>query len=817
MTEDSNMQRMTEAGDEYFADALTNMQPHCEDLVSRLTDTIRGKAVPRVEEALISPFDGSYAANNFIQQLERTSEGPQDDATLQARLRALLKDQKLVDSLSEDVQGFVVHFHKCMQTYSLESRRQNKNNLDRHFGNKEPEDEISLTTCGLVDPPFSENEVKLTVFKFGKRKSPGPEGIDNTVVKALEELPEGARLVLYANDQFLIIEAASRAKAEKCVETSLQILSIWAHDSGLKFNVSKTKALSFKPRDIRTKRKGIKWEHKPAIRMEGRRVALVNRMTILGVVIDDKMGWQYQAEEMVAGGREALCRPVLVGSHQGGGEKEAELVAIRVALRVCAEKNFSPDRLYSDCMSALVAINLEKGQLAHQIIQELEMMTRAPVLPWFRSHSLIEGNEFADRIAKAGCFRDRSLRTPVTKKEVYRRIRGQVQDLWLDRWRNSVKGRKVFNGVTTPKYLCKVMSHKLIRTVRDMGSSPSLHRFKIKRNPDCVYGERDVNARHYVLDCPRVVGVQEERRRARGAIESKLLRNHSKLLEKAHDVAAELFLSSELVAIRVALRVCAEKNFSPDRLYSDCMSALVAINLEKGQLAHQIIQELEMMTRAPVLPWFRSHSLIEGNEFADRIAKAGCFRDRSLRTPVTKKEVYRRIRGQVQDLWLDRWRNSVKGRKVFNGVTTPKYLCKVMSHKLIRTVRDMGSSPSLHRFKIKRNPDCVYGERDVNARHYVLDCPRVVGVQEERRRARGAIESKLLRNHSKLLEKAHDVAAELFLSLIVAVYACGVDVEKGPIRQQLWNAPPCDNVESCDPEEVFTYDGDGAATHFFQH
>ncbi|UYV79443.1 hypothetical protein LAZ67_17002634 [Cordylochernes scorpioides] len=61
----------------------------------------------------------------------------------------------------------------------------------------------------------------------------------------------------------------------------------------------------------------------------------------------------------------------------------------------------------------------------------------------------------------------------------------------------------------------------------------------------------------------------------------------------------ELVFSAELVAIRVALRVCAEKNFSPDRLYSDCMSALVAINLVKGQLAHQIIQELEMITRAP--------------------------------------------------------------------------------------------------------------------------------------------------------------------------------------------------------------------------
>ncbi|UYV69758.1 hypothetical protein LAZ67_7000632 [Cordylochernes scorpioides] len=104
MTEDSNMQRIAEAGNEYFADALTNMQPHCEDLVSRLTDAIRGIAVPRVEKALISPFDGSYAASNFIQQLERTSEGPQDDATLQTRLRTLLKVIVAVYACGVDVE-----------------------------------------------------------------------------------------------------------------------------------------------------------------------------------------------------------------------------------------------------------------------------------------------------------------------------------------------------------------------------------------------------------------------------------------------------------------------------------------------------------------------------------------------------------------------------------------------------------------------------------------------------------------------------------------------------------------------------------------
>ncbi|UYV78250.1 hypothetical protein LAZ67_16000683 [Cordylochernes scorpioides] len=75
---------------------------------------------------------------------------------------------------------------ECVLDLLARKQKTNKNKLDRHFGNEEPEDEISLTTCGLVDPPFSENEVKLTAFKFGKRKSSGPEGIDNTVVKALQ-------------------------------------------------------------------------------------------------------------------------------------------------------------------------------------------------------------------------------------------------------------------------------------------------------------------------------------------------------------------------------------------------------------------------------------------------------------------------------------------------------------------------------------------------------------------------------------------------------------------------------------------------------
>ncbi|UYV82938.1 hypothetical protein LAZ67_22001443 [Cordylochernes scorpioides] len=74
ITEDSSMQRMTEVRDEYVADALTNMQPHCEDRVSHLTDAIRGLTVPRAKEVIIAPIDISCATNFFLHRLEQADK-----------------------------------------------------------------------------------------------------------------------------------------------------------------------------------------------------------------------------------------------------------------------------------------------------------------------------------------------------------------------------------------------------------------------------------------------------------------------------------------------------------------------------------------------------------------------------------------------------------------------------------------------------------------------------------------------------------------------------------------------------------------------
>ncbi|UYV66792.1 hypothetical protein LAZ67_4002870, partial [Cordylochernes scorpioides] len=74
ITEDSSMQRMTEVRDDYFTDALTNMQPHYEDLVNRLKDAMRELAAPRIEKVIIASIDISCATNIFPHRLEQADE-----------------------------------------------------------------------------------------------------------------------------------------------------------------------------------------------------------------------------------------------------------------------------------------------------------------------------------------------------------------------------------------------------------------------------------------------------------------------------------------------------------------------------------------------------------------------------------------------------------------------------------------------------------------------------------------------------------------------------------------------------------------------
>ncbi|UYV69503.1 hypothetical protein LAZ67_6003839 [Cordylochernes scorpioides] len=158
-------------------------------------------------------------------------------------------------------------------------------------------------------------------------------------------------------------------------------------------------------------------------------------------------------------------------------------------------------------------------------------------------------------------------------------------------------------------------------------------------------------------------------------------------------------------------------------------------------------------------------SLIEGNELADKLAKEGCWSGRDVVTPIPKKEVFKRIRAHINGLWKDRSVEAINGRKAFKWIGDPKRNGRILSHKLNRMITGYGPFPlSLARFGIKTDDRCICGSPGANAKHFIVDCPRVPRGEEESRRVRGAIELELLKSHWKLLERAHDDASELFLN-----------------------------------------------------
>ncbi|UYV67886.1 hypothetical protein LAZ67_5002395 [Cordylochernes scorpioides] len=126
MTEDNNMRRTMEVSedDEYFVDASAYMQPRLDDLVCRLTDAIRGLAAPRAGENLIAPFDGSYAANTFFQQLEQASEAPSDDNT---RVNTLINRS----TITADIFGDSIERLKF-----LNLKYNDNNDLEQYFKEK---------------------------------------------------------------------------------------------------------------------------------------------------------------------------------------------------------------------------------------------------------------------------------------------------------------------------------------------------------------------------------------------------------------------------------------------------------------------------------------------------------------------------------------------------------------------------------------------------------------------------------------------------------------------------------------------------------
>ncbi|GBP88565.1 Retrovirus-related Pol polyprotein from type-1 retrotransposable element R1 [Eumeta japonica] len=241
-------------------------------------------------------------------------------------------------------------------------------------------------------------------------------------------LPDGVRIVAYADDVSVLIGAESRIGIETKARDTLRLISEWGGRNRLEFSPSKSQTMTMKGR----------FQRPPIIRLSGNPIRAVASATVLGVVIDASLSFAQHAASIVE--RASRCFGKL-------SRMSAASWGIRYgALRVLYRGTFVATVTYGagywvDRVETYVARStLLRGQRP-----ALVLLTKA-----YRSVStaalpVLAGVLPADlEVTRAG--RLDLARLQATKAEIRARKRGlwdEIIAVWQERWTNETRGREL--------------------------------------------------------------------------------------------------------------------------------------------------------------------------------------------------------------------------------------------------------------------------------------------------------------------------------------------------------------------------------------
>ena len=192
---------------------------------------------------------------------------------------------------------------------------------------------------------------------------------------------------------------------------------------------------------------------------------------------------------------------------------QAELIAIKVSLEYLTDHSVLPTSvtLHTDSQSSLQAIRDRENRSPivndiQNLLFHFKLMTTSISLYWTRAHVGTTGNERADQLAKSFLLQS-SIFYPLNAPKSYikRKLRIDTLNTWNRIWSLSEKGswtRKIFPSVEQRQKIGKI-KHNFIRTqfLSNHGKFGAyLHRFRIRRYPDCICGEEQ-DCEHLLFRC----------------------------------------------------------------------------------------------------------------------------------------------------------------------------------------------------------------------------------------------------------------------------------------------------------------------------
>ena len=185
---------------------------------------------------------------------------------------------------------------------------------------------------------------------------------------------------------------------------------------------------------------------------------------------------------------------------------QAELWAIKMSLECSITKNYNKVTIFSDSLSALLAIKDRRNsnKLVIYVQQQLDKLLHVS-LNWIKVHVGTIGNERADSLAK-DCTYAQLINLPAPRSFVRRCLLEQAKEKWETHWSTTVKGNltKQFFPNIQSRTKTGDINHNFVLTQFISGHGKFgdyLFKFKHRTSDACRCGLSQTR-NHLLLDCP---------------------------------------------------------------------------------------------------------------------------------------------------------------------------------------------------------------------------------------------------------------------------------------------------------------------------
>jgi ribonuclease HI len=538
----------------------------------------------------------------------------------------------------------------------------------------------------------------------------------NEAVKILNS--RGMEGQVYADDSCALIGGTDLNYMFRRMTQVLAQLAEWGKKCGLKFNPAKTVAVLFS-RDNPSKRKFVV----PALKMEGRTIALTDTVKYLGVTLDRKLLWSDHINEKID-----RCKQLM--------------------MKIFAEVrgNFGPKpKLIKWAYEGIVRPKLTYASLAwgHKI-QSKAMLTKLKALdrlairsmatisrkcPQASLEVLVDLMPIDLMVKKTGLAAYCRLKRVLPSPCMYINYRNKLHSTpHLQYWEDQI-GKLNLNMQTTDQ--CEeTIWEKSYHVNLDSFDGDKKHR---KHSEYTAY--TDGSKTDYGTGAGFVVYHRKE------------VVNYCSF--KLNDNAT--VFQAEITAIKqVADYLSAVKGVKFVKILVDSQAALLALENKqvKATSVLEAMQSLEQLSQSGAvvrLAWVKAHIGTEGNELADSAAKQGGLDEmgtnKRIFLAMSKAELKTSLDTAIRDSWTQRWQEQDKYRMTKQFLTSPnkqagKRACNLSKSSLSRLIQLITGHNFLSYFQFKLdptiNPLCrMCSEENETFYHLLIDCPALVMLRRE--------------------------------------------------------------------------------------